>query len=59
MNQLIVQSGGNQGPFQTPAGTVRGNFISVSETNDIDSRTNFALGYFAVVEEFTESITIE
>ncbi len=59
MNQLIVQSGGNQGPFQTPLGTVRGNFTSVTETNAEDRRDNFALGYFAVVEEFTQSITIE
>jgi hypothetical protein len=59
MNQLIVQSGGSQGPFQTPLGTVRGNFTSVSETNEIDRRNNFALGYFAVVEEFKETITIE
>ncbi|MFD0797715.1 hypothetical protein ACFQZJ_09600 [Maribacter chungangensis] len=59
MNQLIVQSGGNQGPFQTPLGTVRGNFTNVSETKEVDRRTNFALGYFAVVQEFKETITIQ
>lgn len=59
MNQLIVQSGGNQGPFQTPLGTVRGNFTSIAESNEIDRRNNFALGYFAVVEEFKQTIIIE
>lgn len=59
MNQLIVQSGGNQGPFQTPLGTVRGNFTSIAESNDMDRRNNFALGYFAVVEEFKQTIIIE
>ena len=59
MNQLIVQSGGNQGPFQTPVGTVRGNLINVTETGDRTKNSNFALGYFAVVEEFKERITIE
>lgn len=59
MNQLIAQSGGNQGPFQTPVGTVRGNFINVTETDSITRNSNFALGYFAVVEEFKETITIE
>ncbi len=65
MDQLIVQSGGSQGPFQTPAGTVRGNIINATginnnSVNDNDERSdNFALGYFAVVQEFKESITIE
>lgn len=38
MNQLIVQSGGDQGPFQTPTATVRGNIINVTGVNidDID-----------------------
>ena len=30
MNQLIVQSGSNQGPFQTPVATVRGNVFNVT-----------------------------
>jgi hypothetical protein len=53
MNQLIVQSGGDQGPFQTPAATVRGNIIN---TNNLD---NFALGYFAVCQEYVETIVLE
>lgn len=65
MNQLIVQSGGDQGPFQTPAATVRGNIINITGIDDIgviesvEQTNNFALGYFAVVEEFKASITIE
>ena len=53
MNQLIVQSGGDQGPFQTPAATVRGNIIN---TDNID---NLALGYFAVCQEYVETIVLE
>lgn len=65
MNQLIVQSGGSQGPFQTPAGTVRGNIINITgidnETvvDNVARTNNFALGYFAVVQEFKQSITVE
>mgnify|MGYP003636472563 CR=1 FL=1 len=56
MNQVIVQSGGNQGPFQTPASTVRGNIINTTEENSIQ---NYALGYFAICETFKKNITIE
>jgi len=65
MNQLIVQAGGDQGPFETPAATVRGNIINAS---NIDNETvfdnvgqpeNFVLGYFAVVQQFSETIIIE
>ncbi len=65
MNQLIVQSGGDQGPFQTPAATVRGNIINVTDIDNmevfdnVEQNDNFALGYFAIVQEFKESITIE
>lgn len=65
MNQLIVQSGGSQGPFQTPAATVKGNIINVTGIEDtetlesVSNSNNFALGYFAVVEEYKETVTIE
>jgi len=65
MNQLIVQSGGDQGPFQTPSATVRGNIINVTNIDNINSfdnvkdSNNFALGYFAVCQTFTETIVIE
>lgn len=59
MNQLIAQSsGGDQGPFQTPAATVRGNIINVTETN-APNEDNYALGYFAVCQSFQSSLTIE
>jgi len=65
MNQLIVQSGADQGPFQTPAATVRGNIINVTNIDDINNfdnvedPNNFALGYFAVVQEYKASLVIE
>ena len=68
MNQLIVQSGGDQGPFQTPAGTVKGNIINVTNVEDISDldnldslvdQENFDLGYFAVCQTYSKSISIE
>jgi hypothetical protein len=65
MNQVIVQSGGDQGPFQTPAATVRGNVLNITGINNIDvfdnieRSDNFGLGYFAVIQEYKSSITIE
>jgi len=53
MTQLIVQAGGDQGPFQTPAATVKGNIINSTNPD------NFALGYFAVSELFTSTLVIE
>ncbi len=65
MNQLIQQAGENQGPFQTPSGTVRGNLINITDIDNINSfdnvenSSNFALGYFAVCETFEASIILE
>ncbi|WP_373519871.1 DUF4249 family protein, partial [Pricia sp.] len=65
MNQLLVQAGGDQGPFQTPSATVRGNIINVTNIDNtnsfdnVDDRNNFALGYFAICQTFSESILIE
>lgn len=65
MDQLIEQSGDFQGPFQTPSATVRGNIINVTDIDNIDSFDNvdspgnFVLGYFAVVEEYRRTITID
>lgn len=53
MTQLIVQAGGDQGPFQTPAATVKGNIINTMNPD------NFALGYFAISEIFTSTLVIE
>lgn len=65
MNQLIVQSGDSQGPFQTPAATVRGNVFDVTDLDNIDVLNNvdqpevFPLGYFAIVQEQKAQVTIE
>lgn len=65
MNQVIVQSGGDQGPFQTPAATVRGNVFNVTGLDNIEvldnveRSNNFALGYFAVIQEYKKTIVIE
>ena len=53
MTQLIVQAGGDQGPFQTPAATVKGNIVNTTNSD------NFALGYFALSEIFTSTLIIE
>jgi hypothetical protein len=64
INQIIVQSGGDQGPFQTPAATVRGNIMNITgiDNNEVfdnvERTNNFALGYFAIVEEYKDSIEI-
>ena len=61
MNQLIFQSGPDTGPFSSPATTVKGNIINV--TNNADSlnldNTKFALGYFAVCQTFSDSLLIK
>lgn len=65
MNQITVQAGGDQGPFQTPSATVRGNIINITNIDNINSfdnvedSNNFALGYFAVCQTFSDSIIIE
>ncbi len=65
MDQLIEQSGDLAGPFQTPAATVKGNVFDVSNLDNVevfdnvDQPDNFPLGYFAVVQEYKKSITIQ
>lgn len=66
MEQLITQSDlTDGGPFQVPVSTVRGNILNVEGIDNIDvfdnvSRpNNFALGYFAIVQEFKNTIVIE
>ncbi len=62
---IVEQTEDNGGVFETPAATVRGNVFDVTDLDNIDVFDNvdqpelFALGYFAVVQEFKESITIE
>ncbi len=59
MNQLIVQAGGDQGPFQTPAATVRGNIVKKNASANNTNANDLALGYFAVCQTFSKSIVIE
>ena len=65
MDQLIEQADDLQGPFQTPVATVRGNVFDVTDIDNLDRFDNvdrpntFPLGYFAIVEEFTNTLTIE
>jgi hypothetical protein len=65
MDLLIEQSEGTFGIFETPVATVRGNFIDVTNLDNIDTFDNvaqpdvFALGYFAIVQEHKNRLTIE
>lgn len=65
MDLLIQQTEDQQGPFQTPVATARGNVFDVTGLDNIDFVDNvarpdeFALGYFAIVQEYRASITIE
>lgn len=66
MNGLLEQSQqGANGPFQTPVATVRGNILkaegidNIEIFNNVDRPDEFALGYFAISQEFTTSIVIE
>ena len=65
MNQLIEQTEGQLGPFQTPVATVRGNVFDITGLDNIDIFDNverpqvFPLGYFAIVQEFKRQIVIQ
>ncbi|MBT8254822.1 MAG: DUF4249 domain-containing protein [Flavobacteriaceae bacterium] len=65
MNLLIDQSNEAASPFVTPSVTVRGNIINATEIdndsifNNLNNSNNFALGYFAIAQEFKTTITIE
>lgn len=66
MNGLLEQSQqGDNGPFQTPTATVRGNLLNVTGIDNIDQfdninrPDNFILGYFSLSQEFKASIVLE
>jgi len=66
MNLLIDQSGQQDvGVFATPSVTVRGNFINATNIDNIDNfdnvdqSDNFALGYFAIVQENKSSFIVQ
>ncbi len=61
---LIDQSNQIPSPFETPSVTVRGNIINATEIDNdttfdnLNAADNFALGYFAIAQEYKASITI-
>ena len=65
MNVLVEQTEGQQGPFQTPVTTARGNVFDITGLDNIDIFDNverpevFPLGYFAIVQEYRDSIIVE
>ncbi len=65
MNLLVQQTDGQQGPFQPPIATVRGNAFDVTglDNDQLFDNTGqpgvFPLGYFAVVQEFRDSLTLQ
>ena len=64
MDLLIEQTQEAPGVFQTPVATVRGNVFDITDLDnnqvvDNVSRPNdFPLGYFAVVQEYKQTVTI-
>ena len=65
MDLLITQSGDQQGIFQTPVATVRGNVEDVTGLDNEENVDNanrpdvFPLGYFDIVQEQVRTITIQ
>ena len=65
MNLLREQNEGGFGPFASPAVSVRGNLINATDIdnnnnyNNVNNPDNYALGYFALVQEYRESIVVE
>ncbi len=65
INLLIEQTENNLGVFETPRATARGNVFDITGLDNIEIVDNlgrpqdFPLGYFAIVETFQRSLTIE
>lgn len=65
MDLVLEQTENNNGVFQTPVATVRGNVFDITGLDNIDLFDNverpndYALGYFAMVQEYSRTITIE
>ncbi len=62
---IIEQSEqGQNGPFQTPTATVRGNFLNISDIDTVETSENssqiddFILGYFSISQEHSTSLVI-
>ncbi|WP_108422932.1 DUF4249 family protein [Flagellimonas amoyensis] len=65
MDLVIEQTTNTGGVFQTPVATARGNVFDITGLDNINIFDNverpndFALGYFAVVQTYSQTITIE
>ena len=65
MDLLIEQSAESTGVFQTPVATVRGNVFDITDldnnqvVDNVARPDEFPLGYFAVVQEYKQTITIQ
>ncbi|MBO0341262.1 MAG: DUF4249 family protein [Bacteroidota bacterium] len=64
MDLILEQTENNGGVFQTPVATVRGNVFditgldNVTVLDNVERPNDYALGYFAVVQEFSRTLTI-
>ncbi|MBU2996001.1 DUF4249 domain-containing protein [Cellulophaga baltica] len=56
ISQLISLTGGNQGPFQAPTSTTRGNIVNRTTDN---LEEDYPLGYFAICQIYSQTVTIE
>lgn len=65
MNLLVQQTEGQNNPFGTPVATVRGNVFDVTGLDNNQNYDNtgqpqvFPLGYFAVVQEFRDTLVLQ
>ncbi|MBO0329595.1 DUF4249 family protein [[Muricauda] lutisoli] len=65
MDLILEQTENNGGVFQTPVATVRGNVFdvtgldNVTVLDNVERPNDYALGYFAVVQEYTATLTIQ
>lgn len=65
INLLLQQTEGQNNPFGTPVATVRGNVFDVTGLDNDQEFDNtgqpeiFPLGYFAVVQEFRDTLTLQ
>ena len=65
MDLIIEQTEQSVGFFETPRATVRGNVVDITDRDNMDIANNtnepdvFPLGYFAIVQEFKETLVIQ
>ena len=65
MNLILEQTDQDFGFFETPRTTVRGNVFDITGLDNInildntDRPDDFPLGYFAIVQEFKETLVIQ